>query len=764
MFVFTFLSSYVSAPLCSHERTLLTRQHTHTFQTHNKFPWSTRTLNTLTLLNTRTIIAHGLNRTMVTNTEPAPEQVLAALSSTPETPIPSRPPLCDSKTLLASDTPSTPSITAEATAKLAPTTTELEQASVSSTPATCSSSTRDHQKNYEGDNEKEDSVSDENTNSENNDADGADVIVPVELTVVPDNTLEAIPDEIWCLFLSFVPPAKLITLSRVCRRWKLMIERDLVASYWKQLTIQAEILDHSLSMDLDVDSEHAEMPIGFVKTFPELVLGHTLVICELCLMRSKRGCGSAIPLPVDRQDTLGRVWMCRPCRRAYYDRYPGPERMYKAEDSVSLYGLPGYPPKVRRSTGPPAPRRRHYYPRERWGGGGRYYDDFDSNYGFDSSDDEYCWDSDEFGGGRGCYYATEADLEEDERWSREADAREAAAEEAARVLMGVVKGDAEDDGQGVQNSGNKSSDATIGDKPASGEQPETQEATPTEGRMIGQSCDVRGTSTDGGYDADGKPEIKPATSCVEVEPEDEQGMANEEEGDEDKMEEEDEIDEEDEEMYYDESDQSGDDDDEEEDEEEPETKKPQMPANQSIVREAHRHHGGDIGIQAHNNSNVQLRARLQPLRNRLMEIRLGLLGLRLRTDSKLCQDYLDGLWDDPFKIADVMKQMQWYFSATEYSSYIEDSDSSTAKSAAMEQWIEEMIEDHGENAKKAYRGLEKDEDLEDAVVDVMNPEQPPKSLWGVLDKWIDHRLKGDQSYSPGYEIFTVLVATDDLQD
>lgn len=771
-FFFPFVSVKPSR-LCSHKHTLSIPTNTDTLFKHtNTFPWPTLTLNTLTLTKTRTTTAHGLRNTMTTNTEPDPEQVLAALSSTPETPVPSQPPLGDSKTLLASDTPLTPSITAEVIATLAPTTTELEQASISSTPGTCASSARDQQNNGDGDGEQKDSASDENAdsqknnaNGDDNDMNGVDVIVPVDLTVVPDRILEAIPDEIWCLVLSFVPPAKLITLMRVCRRWELMIERDLVASYWKALTVQAELLDHSLSLDLDVDSEHAEMPIGFVKRFPELVLGHTLVICELCLTRSKRGCGSAIPLPVDRQDTLGRVWMCRPCRRDYYDRYPEPERVYKAEDRVSVYGLPGYPPKVVRSTGPPAPRHRHYYPRERWGGGGRYYRDFDS------SDDEY-WDSDEFGGG-GCYYATEADLEEDERWSREADAREAAAEEASRVLMGVIEGDAEDDGQGVQDSaateggavgqGNESYGTTIDNKPASDEQPEIQEATATECSLVGQSCDIRGTSMDKGYDADGEPEIKPATAGAETEPKDEQGMADEDEGENDEMEEEDEVDEEDEEMYNDESDRS-DDDDEEEEEEEAETKEPQMPSNQSIVQEARRHHGGDIGIQAHCNSNIQLRVRLQPLRNRLMQTRLHLLGLQLRTDSKLCQDYLNGLMDDPFKIADVMKQMQWYYSATAYPSYIEDNDSSTAKSAAMEQWIEELIEDHGENVKKAYRGLEEDEDLEDAVVNVMDPEQPPKSLWRVLDLWIDHRLKGDQGYSPTFEAFAVLVATDDLQD
>lgn len=740
---------------------------------------------------------------MTTNTEPNPDKVLAVPSSTSETPTPSQSTLGDSRTLACElrFTPSTQTTTPTTTAL-----SELEQPSVSSTPATRASSAYDNRN--DGDDEQEESP-DKYDDDDDTDMYEGDVIVPVELTVVPDSILESIPDEIWCLLLSFVPPAKLITLTRVCRRWKLMVERDLIASFWKPLTIQAELLDYSLSLDLDGDSELAEMPIGFIKTFPELVLGHTLVICELCQTRSMRGCGSAIPLPVYRHDTLGRVWMCRPCRREYYEHNPEPERLFRAEDRLSLYGLSGYPPKVVRSTGPPAVHR-HYYPRQHWGGFGsrRYYDDYDS---FNSTEDEFDesyyatetdLEEDEFDG---CYYATEADLEEDERWTKEADACE-----AARVLVGVMEGarpvvagdtpiDSINQGQGVQVSaanerhqisqGKESSGAgnIKHDKSAPIVEPEVGDTVVTESSVVDQSnSDAGGTSLDA-HDADGKSEIKlVADGDVEVgnaiqggevddtamdeEPASDAEPVNsnaeckdKQQLDEEEVEEEPEgIDEEDEEdpkeISYDEGDSS---DDEAEDKE---SKELQLPTNWAIVQEARRHHGGDVGIQAHSGSHAQLRIKLQPLRNRLMKTRLGLLGLYLRNDSKLCQDYLNGLMDNPFKVADVMKHMQWYFSATQYSSYIEDSDSSTAKSAAMEQWIEELIDSHGENAKNAYRGLDMNENPRDAVVNVMDADQPPKSLWPVLDSWIEHRLKGDQSWSPAIETFAVRVATDDLQD
>ncbi|KAF9127311.1 hypothetical protein BGW39_005969 [Mortierella sp. 14UC] len=740
---------------------------------------------------------------MSANTEPDAEQV-PALGSTPKTPTPLQPPATLNQdaasttldpTCLASSSFLTP--LAEATAAVATSTSastpQLEQASVSSTPATRTSSSGWDQHN-DGDDEQSDDH-DKDQGDDDDDMYEDDVILPVELTVVPGHLAEAIPDEIWCLLLSFVPPAKLITLNRVSRRWKLMIEQDLIVSYWRPLVIQTEILDRDDYVTDDGDS--LKMPIGLIKTFPELVLGHALAICELCLTRSKRGCGSAVPLPVDRQDTLGRVWMCRPCRRDYYERYPEPERTYKREDSISLYGLPGHPPKVVRSTGPPVPRRT-YFSRHNYGSGfrsSRYYNDYDSFDEYMSSSDFDEYGSDESGG---MYFATEADLEEDDRWTREADAREAAAEAAKANLkaMGeesaagqVVRGDDNEKAQGTQETSNVKSVpmGQIGnaagsvrvDGLTSREHTETKDTVETEGEQTGQISDTATgvASTDDGYEADGEPESKVVTDTegtqigqggeafgaaiggepVYVGEPDHAAVEPDEE--EEQVDEEAEEEEDDEEMASDESSRSDDDEDEEEEEDAPQTA-----GNQATTDEARRHHGGDIGIQAHSNSSTQLRIRLQPLRNRMMRTRLGMLGLTLRTDSKLCQDYLNGLMDDPFKIADVMKEMQWYFAATDYPSLIEDNDSSTAKSAAMEAWVESAIEEYGDGAKNWYRGLHPDEDPADVEVNVMDQMQPPKRLWRVLDEWIDRRLKGDLDYTPPDRTFAVNVRTDDLQD
>ncbi|KAG0373145.1 hypothetical protein BGX24_012090 [Mortierella sp. AD032] len=801
---------------------------------------------------------------MPTNTEPDSEETVA-LNSTPETPTPSQPQAIAGKetTTTAPDSnslasnSSLPSLTEAAaiTTATPSATPRLEQASVSSTPATRASSSGWDQNN-DGDDEhsdgddddkeaggQDDGRQDNDYQEEDNDDDMCedDVVLSVKLTVIPDHVVEAIPDEIWCLMLSFVPPAKLITLARVCRRWKLMIERDLIASYWKLLVIQAELLDEYALADDDNDDDNGdgdnsggrlEMPTGLIKSFPELVLGHTLVICELCLTRSKRGCGSALPLPVDRQDTLGRVWMCRPCRRKYYERHPELERAYKTEDSVSLYGLPGHPPKAIRSTGPPAPRR-EYFPRQYWGGGfrsSRYYDDDDSLDDYMSTDDEF--GSDESGG---LYFATEADLEEDDRWTREADAREAAeAVKAAKVaaevtlrMIGATEGERSAAGQDAQGGDDnekrpealeaagdggavyqmdeaaasvrnddagdsvkvkEASGSVKVDESASSEYTDIEDAVKAEGEQAGQISDTAGvTPTDDGYKADGEPVIMVITGTegsqavqadeasdtamgagpasggepesIGDEPDKEQEQVEESEMEEEEQPEDDD----DQKMSYDESECSDDEEDESEDDG-VELEAPQIAARNPTVCEARRHHGGDIGIQAHSNSNIQLQIRLKPLRNRMMETRLGVLGLVLRTDSKLCQDYLHGLMDDPFKIADVMKQMQWYFAATDYPSLVKDNDSWTAKSAAMEGWIEEAIEAHGKGVKHWFRGLEPDDDLADAVANLMDQRQPPKSLWPVLDKWIDYRLENDTSYMPPSETFGVHVGTDDLQD
>ncbi|KAF9103496.1 hypothetical protein BGX29_003314 [Mortierella sp. GBA35] len=653
---------------------------------------------------------------MSENTEPDLEHTLVP-TSTPESPTPG--PTPDVATMTTTPDPaaqsaqSAPSQTTATSASLDSGSPPSTEATAGTTPQVDQTPTRYTPVVTPWDYGYEDEADDKD---ENNDGD-SELILPVDLAVVPAQVLENIPDEIWCLLLSFVPPAKLITLTRVCRRWKLMIEQDLVAAYWKPLAIQTGILNPADNHGSGV----GEMPMGFIKMFPELVLGHTLVICELCLTRSKRGCGSAIPLPVDRRDPIGRVWMCRPCRRDYYDLHPEPERALKPDDKASLYGLPGYPPMISRSTGPPRPRT--FYSRG-WGrgyGGYRdyYSDDFDSMDEFESSEGEY-------GSDWSCY-ATEEALLEDDRWNREADLREA----VEKAMITARTADCHEAMEVI-------------------EMLDMEALAEVLKQILASSVDTPALST--------KDEDEP-------EDEDAEEDAEEDEGEEDEEEEE-EVEEVDEEMHDDESDRYDDDDEEEEEGEECESdsEEPVGPEDKEIIKQAREHHGGDIGIDTHNGTNATLNIRLKPLRNRLMRTRLGVLGLNLRADSKLCTDYLNGLMDDPFKIAEVMKQMQWYFAATAYKEYCEDSESSVAKSAAMEQWVEETIATHGENAKNAYRCLDEDQDPAEAIVNLMDAEQPPKALWPVLDEFIDHQLKGDKTYTPPPGTFTVQVGTDDLQD
>ncbi|KAF9318920.1 hypothetical protein BG003_010336 [Podila horticola] len=131
-------------------------------------------------------------------------------------------------------------------------------------------------------------------------------------------TVDAIPAEVWVLFLTFVPPARLAVLTRVCRQWQGIIQHQL--PLWSDIAIKCSL-------------EEAQQGLST----REIVLGHTLVICELCLEASRKGVGSDLPLPVDRKDALGRTWMCRRCRRRYYTKFPEPAPPTLPRDySVSL--------------------------------------------------------------------------------------------------------------------------------------------------------------------------------------------------------------------------------------------------------------------------------------------------------------------------------------------------------------------------------------------------------------------------------------------
>lgn len=354
---------------------------------------------------------------------------------------------------------------------------------------------------------------------------------------IPQETLDAIPAEVWVLILTFVPPARLAVLSRVCRQWKAIIEHQL--PLWRDIAVNCAL------------GEEAQQG-----TIMELVLGHTLVICELCLKASRKGVGSDLPLPVDRQDALGKTWMCRRCRRRYYAKFPEPTR-------------------------PALPR-------------------------------EY----------------------------------------AVSSLI-----------------------------------------VPPEGVQDGH--------------------VHFARNLDEV-----------------------------------------------------------------VLARARAVHGGDIGILAHQidaNINHLLRRR----RRKMLTTKLALVGLEFRRDSKLCGTYLRGSWYDPSRVADVMKEMEWYYAETSYWDFMnEDFGSAASKIEALAEWLRILVREHGWGARETYKTTIIETTTEEE--DTLDPRQdrprllPPPSLWPLIDGWLQHMFEHmggsedmdlwDQTYRPDPGAFSISIETDDEEE
>ncbi|KAG0355797.1 hypothetical protein BGZ54_001007 [Gamsiella multidivaricata] len=119
---------------------------------------------------------------------------------------------------------------------------------------------------------------------------------------VAQKLLSRIPFEVWEMILSHVPPCRLARLLPVSKGWKSMIENLIL---WKDIATNCHIGDSAFPA-----SNHMQP-----------VLGHMVVICDLCLQRSYQF-GSDIPLPVRRPDLLGLTWMCKNCRRWYRAAHP----------------------------------------------------------------------------------------------------------------------------------------------------------------------------------------------------------------------------------------------------------------------------------------------------------------------------------------------------------------------------------------------------------------------------------------------------------
>ncbi|KAI8605977.1 hypothetical protein EDD21DRAFT_362192 [Dissophora ornata] len=423
----------------------------------------------------------------------------------------------------------------------------------------------------------------------------ASVSTSNEITPLPDKLLGRVPHECWCLILSFVPPAQLVLKTQVCSRWKQIIQHDLAVPLWKQLAIQCDLGE----------------PKNLIKDYHQLVLGHVLLICELCLRKSKKGVGSAVPLPVVREDGFGKTWMCRPCRRRYFERRPEPTR----ESQPSDY---------------------------------------------------------EFQKGVGGHGAT--------MWSIC----------SAPVIVSPTEGDGSLWTSPIHASSLLS---------ASSQQHE-------ENRGVGHGPSTTVIPLDSPY-------------CLE--------HAHE--------------------------------------------------IGQGIVSEARYHHGGDAGIQAHCGAQA-IYSLLRRRRRKLLSTLLGLVGLKLRSDSKLCGRYLRGSKDDPFRIVEIMREMEWYYEETSYIEYFDlDYDSADCKALALKDWIQNMVDESGsaQEAKEKYKELNEKIDSADvsdkAMCMVVNGElerlhheAPPRSLWPLLDSWLDHWQHGDHEYRPPNSTFDVDCEAGDWSD
>ncbi|KAF9359193.1 hypothetical protein BGX26_012892 [Mortierella sp. AD094] len=193
---------------------------------------------------------------------------------------------------------------------------------------------------------------------------------------VPNEILQKLPNEIWSMILCHVPPTRLARLVSVSKAWKDIIEQ---LPLWKDIVSQCELAA------LKPDSSTSLM---------KYVLGHMVLICDLCLNRSEK-LGADVPLPVRRPDVLGLTWMCMRCRDGYRSTHAEvmnlPDKAPKDEDVYEQ----GPCEKVT--------RRKTYYGR-RYGGGGGWggghrgwrgdYDDFDDFDELDSDDEDDYYESD----------------------------------------------------------------------------------------------------------------------------------------------------------------------------------------------------------------------------------------------------------------------------------------------------------------------------------------------------------------------------------
>ncbi|KAF9435057.1 hypothetical protein BGZ76_006960 [Entomortierella beljakovae] len=104
-------------------------------------------------------------------------------------------------------------------------------------------------------------------------------------------------------------------------------------------------------------------------------------------------------------------------------------------------------------------------------------------------------------------------------------------------------------------------------------------------------------------------------------------------------------------------------------------------------------------------------------RSRLLNAVLGVYGLKVRSDSRLCSDFINGTKYCPLKIVDVMREMAWYFDYTCYSEYIRHH-GMRSKALAIAVWTQNVYHEYESHSLDVYKTLE---------------DAPPDSLWGRIE-------------------------------
>ncbi|KAG0355798.1 hypothetical protein BGZ54_001008 [Gamsiella multidivaricata] len=100
----------------------------------------------------------------------------------------------------------------------------------------------------------------------------------------------------------------------------------------------------------------------------------------------------------------------------------------------------------------------------------------------------------------------------------------------------------------------------------------------------------------------------------------------------------------------------------------------------------------------------------------------------LRSDSRLCMDFINGTRYNPDKLVVTMREMAWFFEHTEYPVYNQQG-SETAKAKALTDWTCSLLEKYGDQTAEAYKTVEN---------------APPESLWPMIEFALAENVKFEE--------------------